>query len=908
MNIKPTIDPNLLTLLGHNKTSDGIANALNKPSGSRYYKCAFQVNPYQYGVDHSKDSNTKDEDEYNEKMVQSCLNNGIEVVGITDHFRVNRSQSLAEKLTEKGIVVFLGFEANSSEGVHLLCLFPPNTSQNDLANAMGACDVDNPSDLSPISNKHLLDLLKIIDGKGGISIAAHVTQNNGLLTKLNGQTRTKAWTSNLLNAAAIPETVAGIPENLQKIAKNKDQYHKRDRPIAFINACDVSKPADFAKSGASTLLRMSNVTLEGLKQCFLDHESRIRLNSCPKLADHARLVAISWEGGLLGGQNLHLNAGLNVLIGGRGAGKSTIIESIRYAFDMKPRGKEAKKGHDSMIKELMGAKSGISVLIHTSTPSPQYYLIERAFNQVPKVKNISGEIISDLHPRDLMPAFEIYGQHEISELTRDKNALAEILTRFVGQSTAKQSTLDEINSRLKESRNEISTKQLKLEQLNDVLSALPSLNEQLKQFSDTDLVGKLSEKTALLDEERILSTLSQRITDLRLTADEIKPDEAERAKLVPNKEERELPNRDVLNPLESLSSIIYIAREDAATALIAAADKVEQGLQTVKNDWIPLSEKIEQRYEKLSKRLKLEGADPEGYVAIKNQVENLKPKEIDRITLLDELVALQKTRQAIVDEWERADRNAFQELVKAAKSVSRKLNSSVRASVKPSVDLAPLKEIFARYTDGSNSASISRLEEVGDLSMSELARNIRKGGETLIEIYNLTANGAQKLASGGESLALEVEECRLPPQAVIELNVGHDDTENWKDLDRLSAGQRATAVLMLLLLEADAPLIVDQPEDDLDNQFIVQHVVKTMRKAKETRQFIFSSHNPNIPVLGDAEQIVGLTPIVENGVDQTIIDKSLCGAIDTPKVKELIKVQLEGGEQAFRTREQKYGF
>ena len=148
----------------------------------------------------------------------------------------------------------------------------------------------------------------------------------------------------------------------------------------------------------------------------------------------------------------------------------------------------------------------------------------------------------------------------------------------------------------------------------------------------------------------------------------------------------------------------------------------------------------------------------------------------------------------------------------------------------------------------------------------------------------------------------------MPAQAIIELNVGNDTADNWKKLDHLSAGQRATAVLMLLLLEADAPLIVDQPEDDLDNQFIVQHVVETMRVAKETRQFLFSSHNPNIPVLGDAEQIVGLTPTVEGGIDQTVIDERLSGAIDTPAVKELIKLQLEGGEQAFRTRERKYGF
>lgn len=902
------IDPNLLTLTGHAQTPKGIVDALKKPSGSRYYKCAFQVNPYQYCLDHAKESGVDNETDYNERMAQACKANGIEVVGITDHFRVSESQSLADKLTENGITVFLGFEANSSDGVHLLCLFPQGTSQTDLSLAIGACDIDDQSDPSPISKKHFLDLLKVVDEKGGIPIAAHVTQKNGLLKKLDGKSRAKAWKSNLLNAAAIPETIAGIPDNLQKIATNKDAAHKRDRPIAFINACDVSNPDDFAKAGASTLLRMSDVTLEGLKQCFLDHESRIRLNSDPELTDHARLVAISWEGGLLGDQNLHLNAGLNVLIGGRGAGKSTIIESIRYAFDMEPRGKEAKNGHNSMIKALMGAKSAISVLIYKPTPSPQYYLIERAHGQDPKVKNKSGEIIPDLNPHDLMPSFEIYGQHEISELTRDKNALAEILTRFVGQSANQQGKLDEIRTRLKESRTKISAKQQKLEQLDDALSALPSLKEQLKQFDDTDLVEKVSEKTALQDEERILSNLSQKIENLKSTADEIKPEDADKAFVLPKEEDKKLPNREVLNPLEALSTTLNAARENAATALIAAADKATQDLQAVKDAWIPLSEAAQKRYENLVKQLKADGADPEGYVSVKDQVENLKPKETEKTTLVKELATLQTSRQAIIDEWEKADRDAFHELEKAAKGVSRKLKSSVKASVKPSTDLTPLKEIFARHTEGSNTTAISRLEEVEDLSMSELARNIRKGAAALTSAYNFTDNGAQKLASGGENLALEVEECRLPAQAIIELNVGRGGAENWKDLDRLSAGQRATAVLMLLLLEADAPLIVDQPEDDLDNQFIVQHVVETMRTAKETRQFLFSSHNPNIPVLGDAEQIVGLTPTVEGGVDQTIIDESLCGAIDTPKVKDLIKVQLEGGEQAFRTREQKYGF
>ena len=156
-------------------------------------------------------------------------------------------------------------------------------------------------------------------------------------------------------------------------------------------------------------------------------------------------------------------------------------------------------------------------------------------------------------------------------------------------------------------------------------------------------------------------------------------------------------------------------------------------------------------------------------------------------------------------------------------------------------------------------------------------------------------------------MILEIEECLIPAEAVIELNVGRDGAEVWKDLDRLSAGQRATAVLMLLLLPADAPLAVDQPEDDLDNDFIVRHIVKTMRKVKKDRQFIFSSHNPNIPVLGDAEQIIGLTAEAGDAGDRAKVYPQHCGAIDTPSVKELIKSRLEGGEQAFQIRRQKYG-
>ena len=159
-----------------------------------------------------------------------------------------------------------------------------------------------------------------------------------------------------------------------------------------------------------------------------------------------------------------------------------------------------------------------------------------------------------------------------------------------------------------------------------------------------------------------------------------------------------------------------------------------------------------------------------------------------------------------------------------------------------------------------------------------------------------------------DALALEVEELSLPPAAEIALNVSDDGTPRWKSIDDLSAGQKATAVLLLLLGGATSPLIVDQPEDDLDNRFVANTIVGTIRKEKRHRQFIFSSHNANIPVLGDADQIVTLTPKSEQGIEHSIISEGETGALDQQGVRAAVEKLLEGGRIAFEKRRTRYGY
>ena len=109
-------------------------------------------------------------------------------------------------------------------------------------------------------------------------------------------------------------------------------------------------------------------------------------------------------------------------------------------------------------------------------------------------------------------------------------------------------------------------------------------------------------------------------------------------------------------------------------------------------------------------------------------------------------------------------------------------------------------------------------------------------------------------------------------------------------MNNLSTGQKATAILLLLLLESDAPLIIDQPEDDLDNFFIAEGIVPKMREEKRKRQFVFSTHNANIPVLGDAELIAGLRAVGEAEEGYGEIPVEWMGSIDD----ENLRLNVEG--------------
>ena len=364
---------------------------------------------------------------YDTALVAALAAEGVSVIAITDHSRVDSGESLRAAATAAGITVFPGFEATTKDGVHLLVLFDPGTSVDTMNRHLGACGIPAGASGSLPCNLDTIELLEHVKTWRGVAIAAHVTSGGGLLATITGQARARAWKDPNLHAAAYGGAAVGQAE--QAILRNVDPAHKRENPIALLRAADISDPADVAKASATCWVKLSSLTIDGLDLAFRTPETRVR-DSDPSQSVHGRVVGITWEGGFLDGLAIRLNGSLNVLIGGRGAGKSTVIETIRYAMGLAPIGKSAKEQHLSMVKNVLGSGAKVRLFVEVRMPSVARYVVERTVGHDPVVRDAGGTVLAS-KPQDVLASVEVYGQRELADLARDRESLTALLARYL---------------------------------------------------------------------------------------------------------------------------------------------------------------------------------------------------------------------------------------------------------------------------------------------------------------------------------------------------------------------------------------------------------------------------------------------------------------------------------------------
>lgn len=847
-----------------------------------YYKCALQMNPSSYAS--YRGQQIVDDDEYNTAILKKCIDNNISVVGMANHGNVDCSEGLRKLLSQNGIVVFPGFEIMSAEKIHMVCLFPEDSTNSQLNKYIGALGLDTAKKGNETSSLTCIQIANKVKEEGGFWYAAHVTGDNGILKlgKLN-----TIWQNDLLVAAQIPDSKDNVDPKYKNIINNTDPHYKRARKPAYINACDIVRPEDLDKDNAVTLVKMSEPSFSNFVMAFKDPESRIRLTSEIEKSYQSAIKHLKVTGGYLDGLDMNLSDNLVTIIGGRGTGKSTIINFVRYALDLVPKEKQRKKEFEEMISCNLGTASKIELIVDSNAQYGQSYRIIKRYDADPVIEDMEGKV-SNLHVKDIMPNVEIYGQNEIVEAVKNPNQISDIVLRLFKQDR-------DIAERIEKSYRDLNDNSSRMEQLeieietNEEESAdLPVLKEKLNYYEKAGLADKIPTIEILASEEALLDNFGKALPNqeghferMPEVSSEIIPELAKLAVEYNQRLKKIIDDYD--NLIDWLNGEYVQIRKRWEDSKEAKDEEVRRALPEIEDIQDKSSEEIISDYIKLLKRIKK--AEP-----IENSLEKTK-REMNQLV---------QERKTLIEACRKGWDDYTDSMSTQLKNLNnKKLGGVVQLSIRFRQQNNQLKEKLL-LIDGIGEKSISGILEYSNFDVFTFAEDVRKGVEHFKNKYKLTQSSAEKIVNSLKERDLRtIEEMVFPDQFDVKLLVNG----KYKPMNNLSKGQQCTAILHIILLENNDPLIVDQPEDNLDNSYIAEDLIGAIRDNKIRRQYIFATHNANIPVFGDAEMIIAMEEKEGHGV---VADGGI-GSVDTESVKSQVIHILEGGEAAFKMREEKYG-
>jgi energy-coupling factor transporter ATP-binding protein EcfA2 len=614
---------------------------------------------------------------------------------------------------------------------------------------------------------------------------------------------------------------------------------------------------------------------------------------------------IEISGGFLPGLTVNFPPGLTCIIGARGSGKSTLAEAVRFVLT----GMAAAPKHcvDLIQANLAG---GALVTITAVADGSNRYSIKRGLKQNPVLLTTDGRAINtvDLDRGTFLP-LDAYSSLEIEAIADEalghkrRTLLDELRSeqmRSVHLSLAESARALEANAdRIKAAQRTIDDLTEQIEELGDVrarLSALgPSDRESAEDFVQLSRQQQLDQREiAKLDSaDRDLKTLGETLERLRRDAQNVFT-----ARLT----EEQSANADTLRrydklltasmaPVEKHLSGIQNKIREAQSALEQARQTVAEVHTSHAGDLARLNALNQAATEQARVRASLE-----------QQVAKLEGLEQQRVEARGELKTLYEQRKSL-----KTDHILMRDQVstmrdEVASELQHEAGERVRIRVMRNADYMSYQQMLL---DGLKGARVRNQNEIlatlMQLRPEQLAQLIQANDfDSFEELTHFGSERSRKILDAFrecvDPLALEIT--AIEDRIAIELNVATAGRPHFKDASDLSRGQKCTALLPILLARRDNPLIIDQPEDNLDNHFIYETVVNAVQRMKKRRQMVFITHNANIPVLAEAELVLVMTSDGRVGA----IEKR--GTVD--ECREQIIELLEGGREAFELRAKRY--
>lgn len=849
-----------------------------------------------------------------EGIVDTAIAERLDLIAITDHNQIANIRPALKCAEGTGLLVIPGVELSTPQG-HLLVYFE---TPDQLQRFFGKLTI---SDDRKACHNTIPQCLRFAEEFNGFGICAHIELDSGLE---KAHPKFDAFKQEVFNCSNLLGLEISNASNSAWFSHDDQDQNRRNCVAARCRTLGLEDGVDLAKvmsSDAHTLnalgrnasgnrkltrIKMEALTFASLRIALMDAAARVRLEDLIP-ASVPRFVGIKLEGGFLKDQVVHFSPNLTCIIGGRGAGKSTLLESLRAA---------SGNAAESTIIDSEVWPDAIS-LVYEDEVGQRHTLTRSKLCEVTNGDPDGPTAV----------AIESYGQGETADTIQHCDEDPSILLRFLDGFI----DFGELRNQDEAMRDAILTNQTVIETLQQSINQIGP-TEKAKGIADTQVavlkkqnatqVVELEEKLAR--ERRFRDGLKRNLGDLltsitnsltgvdlrKLTAD------VDGTGLAVGKAEFDL----VKALVDSLATEIETLSGQFKQKVVDANDKIAAQLQI----WITREKATQEKIEELRRDLEKQN--------IKLDMAFIRKVTKDAADLQARLTELKKS-QPKQQEAFKERRRLLQERVdlrarifNARQAFATTMNINLAAAV---VDyrvkvqfheglLTPEMEELIKTTMNWRTSQVPRAALIAAVlsPVRLLAAVSAKDASALEQLSDADGNRVfskgdaadiiQKLGEWQARCALERIAFEDRPEIKVTRVIDKPDgtkVHQVRDFERLSLGQQQAILLTVLLFsKSRVPLIIDQPEDNLDGEFIYKTVVRSLRSIKEHRQVIIVTHNPNIAVLGDAELIIPLRGASEVSV---IRDR---GSIDTTATKDIVCTILEGSQKAFKRRQEVYGY
>lgn len=846
-------------------------------------------------------------------IVDTAIEKKLSIISITDHNEIHNSHTAIEYAKGKNILVLPGVEISTTQG-HLLVYFE---TYKNLRDFFGNLTV---SEDKKTCNQGILECLEFAKIYNGFGILAHIELSSGFeqtIGRFGPPIEEILKHEYLLGLEINSKSSINLYTDLDDSPDRKRLLKLRKEHLGYDDSYTFPK---LMSSDSHTLNRLGTnaegenkltrfkvdeLNFHSIKIALLTHESRVRLeNEVPEMRPIIQSITI--EGGLLDDIEIKLSSNLTCIIGSRGAGKSTLLEAIR---------------------ETSGNNSKSTVVDSDVWPQKIKLKYVDEANQIidfTREKNSDLQNVTDPINGISKVDIETYGQGETADTIQHSDDNPKVLIDFLDsflRLNAKLVEDRELVSLLLENQSEAKKLRIGLLSFEETEKALKNEQKKLENLEKEKAGELVKYQNALIKERGIRSELIIDLNKLIKNYKEILSDDDTFTNFESLVDTDIIVGKDFFKKVKEIvadfSMVVKTKSSELNVELTAKIAELNEQL----NNWTAKEKSIQDKID--TKKIEFEkqgipfdlgkinqiSKDIVDYQKIITKLNLDKKKLIDLSTERDGLLA----KRSVTKNDIYTERNTF------AKKANADLKNTIDGfyiSIKyKKGKFSPDFDVLLRSKMDWRTLKKSKLisEQLSPFEFVEACKNGNKNiltkildeeGSPILSDFDATTiiEKTIKDYSYEDYEALAFEDF---PSIVVTKSIVDDNGEvkyYSKPISQLSLGQQHSVLLGILMLsDSNKPLIIDQPEDNLDSEFIYKTIVKNLRKIKEQRQVIIVTHNANIAVLGDAELII---PLKSTSIKTHVLN---AGSIDRKETREICCEILEGGKRAFIQRQNIYG-